>query len=233
MASILARAAVIALALPTASAFAKDKWGIQPWIRPAGGASSWNDGETTTTAVSIGGNAGIDYWERGRKFPRLRGQARVGGSYITAGTNATGYEVRVGNFLGPAWKHVGLSFGPDVFYNQWTYAGTQLPATTGIATPLVVNGNIEILDGYIGAEPAWYVSGNRQKTDWQQADGVGFGHEFAWLAGLGVRIEGLHVGVHGRRQINAYGVQNSVGFSGSYTPDMTKGKKKKGSKRRR
>ncbi len=208
------------------------EWATRPFVRPAGGASSWSNGDTTVTAFSIGGNAGLDYWEKGRKQPRLRGQARVGGSYMAAGGDATGYELRVGNFLGPQWKNYGFSFGPDVFYNQWTYAGTELPATTGISTPLVANGSLEIFNAYVGAEPSWYVSGDRAQTDWSESDGVGFGHEFAWLAGLGMSIQGMHVGVHGRRQITAYGVQNSIGFSANYSPPP-KTKKKKGGKRRR
>lgn len=232
--SLVARAALVAVALPAASAWAGE-WMTRPWLRPSGGATSWNNGETTVTAFAVGGNAGLDYWQRQRKVPRLVGQARVGGSYMAAGGNATGYEVRFGNFLGPQWKYGGLSFGPDVFYNQWTYAGTVLPATTGVATPLVLNGRLEVFTAHVGIEPSWYVSGNRQQTDWQEAEGFGFGHEFAYLGGVGVNVQGLHLGVHGRRSITAYGVQNSIGFSANYSPPPKSSKKKgkkKGGKRR-
>ncbi len=209
----------------------KQAWRNHVYIRPSGGANVFTPEEgDPVTVISVGGVAGINYWETGRQLPKMRGTARLAGAYVMGGTNVSGYEVRLGNFAGPLWKTVGFTVGPDFFYNQYQYGDTTIPGTGGMGVPLTGDAYLDNLSFFAGVEPAWYFNEDRARRDWSEASGPpGFGHEFAYFAGTGVQMGGLNVSVSWRYSMTAYGEQNSFGFGASFDGEIG-GKKKKGGK---
>lgn len=204
-------------------------WQHQAFAKPAIGASSWSSNGQSVAAASLGVRAGFNYWELSRKLPRLQGQTRVAGDYLLSSADLSGWEARVGSFLGPAWRHVSLSAGPDLFRNQYTVAGTVLAPTTGISAPVIVNAYQDQVSAYVGVEPSWYFGDARQGTDWSKAEGPGgFGDEFRYLAGASVAIAELRVGVNYQYRITSGGNESGFGFALGYNPPASKGKVKGG-----
>lgn len=210
------------------------EWQSQPFVRPAVGASSWSSNGQTAAAATVGVRAGINYWEQGRKVPKLTGQARVAGDYLLSASDVSGWEVRVGNFIGPTWRHVGLSFGPDLFHNQYTVAGTVLAPVTGLAAPLIGSAQQGAVSAYVGLEPSWYMVGERPGVDWAEDDvPFGFGDEFRYLAGASVAISELRVGVNYQYRITSGGTESGFGLALGYNPPATTGKVRGGKKKKK
>jgi hypothetical protein len=205
------------------------------YARPAMGANVFTPEEgEPVTVVSVGGVAGINYWQTGRKHPKLRGNARAAVDYVMGASDLSGYQVRVGNFTGPLWKTVGFTLGPDLFYSQYQFGATELPAAGGVGVPVTVDAYLDNVSLFAGVEPAWYVIGDRPGRDWSDAEGApGFGNEFAYFAGVGLQLGGWNVGASWRHSMTAYGEQNSYGASASFDGELGGKKKKKGKKRRR
>lgn len=221
-----------ALAAPSAEAgpLGRD-WQHQAFARPAIGASSWTNNGQTVAAASLGARAGFNYWELSRRTPRLQGQTRVAGDYLLSAADLSGWELRLGSFLGPAWRHVGLSVGPDLFRNQYTVAGFVLEPTTGVSAPVIANAYKGELSAYVGVEPSWYLGGARPGVDWAEAEGpAGFGDEFRYLAGASVAVSELRVGVQYQYRITSGGNESGFGLALGYNPPATKGKVKGGKK---
>ena len=160
-------------------------WETKLFAQPVVGGTVFSSGGSTTTAVSLGAEAGLRYWQTRRKTPRWRGVARVAGAYVLSSGDSSGMDVRVGNFIGPAWKSVGLSTGPDLFWNRYQYGSIELDPTLGLAWPLTATAWTQAFDVWAGVEPAWLSNADR-RVDWSTQDVPGFGHEFTYRAGLGV-----------------------------------------------
>jgi len=206
------------------------------YARPAMGANVFTPEEgESVTVVSVGGVAGINYWETGRQYPKIRGNARVAADYVMGASDLSGYQVRVGNFTGPLWKTAGFTVGPDFFYSQYQFGETELPAAGGVGVPVTVDAYLDGMSVFAGVEPAWYLIGDRPGRDWNTAEGApGFGHEFAYFAGVGMKLGGWNVGASWRHTMTAYGEQNSFGASASFDGELGGKKKKgKGKKKRR
>jgi hypothetical protein len=216
----LAAVAAAAVSLPAAAA---PEWQTRTWVQPAAGANVFGANGDSVSAATIGARAGLDYWETGRGWPKIRGTTRVAFDYMITSQQASGWEARVGSFAGPTWKHVGLSVGPDFFINQWTFGGVTLPQAAGVSAPVIVNGQYEMLGAYAGVEPAWYFSGDREGADWDELGKPGIGDEFALLAGVSARVKSLTVGAHWRKNTTAYGENTSFGISANVTPPAITG----------
>lgn len=227
-------AALVALAPATASA--KSKWGNHVFVRPSAGGNVFTaeNGESISV-FTVGGRAGINYWEKGRKLPKLRGQARVAGDYVMSSGDISGYEARIGNFMGPTWGIIGFTVGPDFFYNQYQYGSTVLPATSGMGVPFIVDANLDVFSVFGGIEPAWYFNDVRERRDWQAQEGPpGFGHEMAYILGAGLNVGGWDLGLSWRYSMTAYGEQSSYGVNARFDGAIGGGgKKKKGKKKGR
>lgn len=222
---------LLAAAVPT-SAFARG-WRNEAYLRPSMGANVFTpeDGDPQTV-MSLGGMGGIHYWEKGPRYPKMRGHARVAASYLTTGGPLSGLEGRIGNFMGPTWGTLGFTVGPDFFYNQFAYGNTVIPATGGMGVPFTVDANLEPFMLFAGIEPSWYFNDVRERRDWSTQDGLpGFGHEFAYVAGAAVAVGGWMVGGSIRHSMTAYGEQNSFGVTANFRGELGK-KGKKGKKRR-
>ena len=110
-------------------------WKTRPYAQPVLGASSFSNGEQSSTALWGGARAGLFYHQVGVPRPRIRGEARVQGATLLNVAGTRSYDLRVGNFIGPQWKHLGLSVGPDLFYNQTRFGTVEMPGTAGVGCP--------------------------------------------------------------------------------------------------
>jgi len=189
---------------------------------PSAGLVTWNDGTTTTSSLSIGGQAGVHYWEIGGPLPRYQGTGRVALSYLlgstsTAGSGSqlSGWEARIGNFYGPTWRHAGIQAGPDLFHSQYRYNGEDLPPTNGLALPVTGFAWQKPFSAYVGLEPAWYLS-DQEGTDWDKAELPGFGDEFSYKAGAAMQMKKLRVGIDAVWRQTPYGVQSGYGLALGY-----------------
>lgn len=211
--------APLALALLSTPALADGKkkkakqpeWRTRPYLQPIGGASSFSDGQTTTSSVYVGGQAGLMYRQVHKPFPRLKGNARLQGAYSFNSNDVRGIDLRIGNFLGPQWKHVGIQTGPDLFRSSYQYGDVTLAPTGGLAWPAIVTGRMKQVSVYGGAEPAWYLGDARPGVDWSKTDSVGLGDEFSWLAGAGLSLGKVRVGIDYRRRTTAFGTDSVIG----------------------
>lgn len=186
-------------------------WETKLYAEPKIGAFVFSDGQQTSTGASIGAEAGLRYWQVQRPFPRLRGVARVAGDYVLTTSDASGVEARVGNFLGPYWQSVGLQTGPDLFWNRFTFGGNTLDPTIGLAWPVLARAwtKKSELSVYGGVEPAW-LSNKDRRVDWSEQKVPGFGHEFTYRAGLGIRVGGLSLAAGYSYKITAFGGQHGI-----------------------
>ena len=107
------------------------------YARPAMGANVFTPEEgESVTVVSVGGVAGINYWETGRQYPKIRGNARVAADYVMGASDLSGYQVRVGNFTGPLWKTAGFTVSMDqAGYLQVRYGEDEASPELAFMTP--------------------------------------------------------------------------------------------------
>lgn len=195
---------------------AEPEWKKEVYAAPSAGLTTWNDGTTTSTAASVGAEAGVHYWQVHKPLPRWQGTTRVAGDYIMGSNNVSGYDVRLGSFIGPSWKYAGIQFGPDVYHNQYRYGTTELPPTTGVSVPVTATGWFDPVTVYAGIAPSWFLSSERESVNWGEADSLGFGDEFSIRAGASLRVDKLRVGVDFVRTETAYGTQQGYGLNMGY-----------------
>ncbi|HCH66690.1 MAG TPA: hypothetical protein DFR83_28060 [Deltaproteobacteria bacterium] len=220
--------------MPALAKGKKKGWKNQTYLRPSlGGTTFTPETGDPVSVVSVGAVAGIQYWERGRRYPKMRGHARASGAYVMSGGPLSGFEARLGNFMGPTWGKIGFTVGPDFFYNQYQYGPTTIPATGGVGTPLTVDSVLDPFTLYAGLEPSWYFNDVRERRDWVSQDGLpGFGHEFAYFAGAAISIGSWTLGGSIRHSMTAYGNQNSYGITANVQGALGKGGKRSGKGRR-
>ncbi|HCH64677.1 MAG TPA: hypothetical protein DFR83_17855 [Deltaproteobacteria bacterium] len=217
-------------------ALAKGKakgWGNATYLRPSiGGTAFTPESGDPVSVVTMGGVGGIHYWERGRRYPKIRGHARAAGSYVMSSGPLSGFETRLGNFVGPTWEQIGFTVGPDFFYNQYQYGSTTIPGTGGVGAPLTVSARLKPFQVFAGIEPSWYFSDDRARRNWMTQDGLpGFGHEFAYFAGAGVTVGDWTIGGSVRHSMTAYGEENTFGINANFQ-GMLGGRCQQGRRRR-
>jgi len=187
-------------------------WKTEPFVNPEAGAQVNSNGGTTTTYATLGASAGYRYMRVGDPPPLWGGMTRVHGAYGTGG-DTTSLDARVGTFFGPHWKTFALQFGPDLFWNKAESSdGRGLEPSVGVDFPLMANVKLSkelMLLG--GVCPAWLANPDR-KVDWSQVDVPGFGDEFAYMAGINLKINQFAINASYNYRIVATGVQHSVGL---------------------
>lgn len=186
-------------------------WQTEPYLTPEIGASAYSSGGETSTAVTVGGQAGIRYLRVDRDRPWLTGKTRLAGAYMISG-GGTGYDVRLGSFIGPQWESVNLQVGPDVFYNQYQWGDVSLEPTIGVGVPATATRSADVFTVYGGVEPAWLANEDR-RVDWDATDAVlpGFGHEFTYRAGVGIAASFASLSLSYQYKITAYGIEQGFG----------------------
>lgn len=190
----------------------KPHWESEPFVRPEAGAQVNSNNGQLSTVVTLGAQAGFRYWRVGDPPPRWAGQSRVRGAIGTGGS-ASALDFRLGSFIGPQWKVLGLSTGPDLFWNKILSSTVSLEPSLGVEFPTIAT--VKIADPfsiYGGFSPAWLANPDR-RVDWSQVDVPGFGHEFSYLAGANLNLQPLRLGVAYAYRIVATGAQQDIGFS--------------------
>ena len=195
----------------------KPQWVNDWYVTPGGGGQVYSNGSTTTTTVTVGGEAGVTYKYINTPLPRWSGRSRVGVTYIASaadGAKAEGLDVRVGSFIGPAWKNVGIQAGPDIFYNQWTYRAVELDPTFGAELPVTLSAGVDQAKIYVGVSPAWVDTASR-RVDWDTVDSKlpGFGHEFSYVGGINGTLAGVALNAQYEYRITAAGPIQGVMLS--------------------
>ncbi len=194
---------------PAKQVEAPPAWKTKLYLEPRIAGFAYNAGGTVTTGVGIGAEGGLRYWQTRRELPRWQGRARAAATYVLASGDASGLDLRVGNFLGPNWKHIGAETGPDVFWNQYSFGSVDLDPTLGVAWPLTGKVWNDTLSAWLGIEPAWLVNKDR-RVDWSQTSVPGFGHEFTYRAGVGLNAGGLALSLGYAYKITAGGEQHGL-----------------------
>ena len=191
---------------------ARPGWQQKFYARPLITGSTFTDNAgNTSTAVGLGAEAGLRYWQVNTPLPRLRGRTRVAGQYITS-TNSKGTEVKVGSFMGPAWEYFGLESGLDVSWDKYEWNGIPMEATTGYGIPFIATTGVSIITLYAGFQPTW-LSNEDRRVDWDKTDEFGFGHQFSTFAGVALSIDNMNVGVGYTRTVTTIGVQEGYGLT--------------------
>jgi hypothetical protein len=181
-------------------------WVSRPYVRPVAGVSVWGgSGGETHTVAAAGVEAGIVYREVHKPLPRWRVTPRVRGVMYSAGEGFAGLHLRGGVQAGPRWKYFGISSGPDLYRDQLITSGLTLDPVFGMAWPMLGLVRLGPVSAQAGVEPSWFLSGDRQSVNWSKTSTFGFGDEFAYLAGVGMRVQKMVVGVNWRKQITAMG----------------------------
>lgn len=184
-------------------------WGTKPFIRPEAGISSWSSGGTTATAVDLGAQAGVRFWQKKADDPSIQGLTRVRGSYLLG--TASGVDVRVGAFAGPAWKNIRLQTGPDVYWNRYDWGAVELDPTLGLAWPVQAFSRLGPLGLTIGAQPSFFLSSDRRSVDWSEQSVPGIGDECTYFATAAIQAASLRLSISLTQTITAYGTQRGLG----------------------
>ncbi|MED5373632.1 MAG: hypothetical protein VX899_21625 [Myxococcota bacterium] len=184
---------------------------FQPYWDPIGSAALYGGVGNQTLAFNLGLEAGVAYADT---ETILAGKTRARAQGIFVGGLA-GSDLRVGSFIGPQKDLWSVMGGVDVFRNGFNGTRTQLPMSWGVEFPVVATFGPPEVAFLFGASTAWLAEPSR-RVDWSTIDTFGFGHEFAWQAGVAVYINGFHVaGAYSRRQTTRGPVQGfgfSIGF---------------------
>ena len=186
-------------------------WESEPFVKPEAGATISGSGGSASAFATVGASAGIRYWRVGDPPPMWNGQTRVRGAYGTGGGNSS-LDARVGSFIGPSWKQVGLLVGPDLFWNQYDLAsGQDLEPSVGVEVPLTASFRVsKQISLFAGVAPAWLTNPDRA-VDWDEVSVPGFGDEFAYSAGVGLNLDAIKLNLSYSYRIVANGVQQGVG----------------------
>ena len=173
----------------------------KPYAKPVLGAMVWEG----AVGLNLGAEAGLKYAQK-KDDPVFFGKTRAVGT-LAFGDGISGYQVNLGSFFGPFYKVVGAQMGPDLFYSQYTFLDTELPATMGLDWPVTGLFNIKIFNAYAGFAPGWYFGGERENLN----AAVG---QFSLFAGAGLDFKVVRLNVGWNKQTTAYGEQTgiSIGF---------------------
>jgi hypothetical protein len=200
-------------AAPAAESPFAGPWKAQPSVRPAIGASVFSDGVNAYAGAALGAEVGATFFQPEKQREDLRFVVRPRAlGQIIVGPSTSGYDVHGGVFAGPRWQILGLTLGPDVFTNRFTYGPVLLDPVVGMGVPVIADVDLQVLSVYGGLEPIWFFSGDRPTVDWSTTDPFGFGHEFAWTAGAAVQVGRLGLSASYNIRQTAFGPQRGFGF---------------------
>lgn len=190
---------------------AKDSdWKIRPHLDPIGSMTVFDDGSNRKYGFKYGGSAGIRYQQKKRGL-RMQGLTRAQYTRTWAPVVA-GEELRVGSFIGPWWRVVGVQGGVDyIVTDRYSNPHVDIPTANAIAPSLEAVADIRIVRLSIKAGPSYFVANPRQSVDWSQTDFPGFGDEFSYSAQANVGLGIIGVGANISKRYTAYGEEFITG----------------------
>jgi len=192
----------------------KTRWKVRPHVDPTINLHTFSTETNTYYGANVGGSVGARYQQKKNGF-RWQGLTRA--SYVqTWGPNVSGQDIRVGSFMGPWWRVVGLQVGPDVFYNAYDNPGVEIPEVIGLATPASATVDLKVVNLHASVAPSFYLSGDREGVNWERQEFPGFGDEFTYTVGAGLDLWVVGFGLSYTRRITSFGDESSVGFGVSF-----------------
>jgi len=185
--------------------------GTSPFFRPIVGGAVVSDDTTTFVGATGGLKGGFHYFQK-KKGLRLQGTARAQGSLTLGSEGMFGYDARVGTFAGPWYEVIGLTIGPDVFYNALTFGSSDLAGSSGIGLPVVATFSVEFFSLWAGVQPDWFFNPDRLTVPWSEESTFGFGGEFTKFVGAGLDLDGFAVTVTYSDRTMYYGHDQGYGI---------------------
>lgn len=170
------------------------------WLEPGSGEGR--------SAAQLGVTLGHHWWVMGDRPITVGGETRLEASAPVGA--ASGRRLALSTRGGPWFGPIGLRVGPSVRWDreQW---GTEVLEDAGlVGAGASLTADLGPVTGWIGAEPAWRVWGERPAV----ADGAlpVLGDETTFDAGLGVRAGPLLVLVQGQHRDTAIGRRIEAGL---------------------
>jgi len=150
----------------------------------------------------------VHYHQKGDDIPTWAGRTRVSGYYGFGGEGVKSWELRAGSFIGPVFQRLSLETGLDVFGNQLTVDGDGLVPSAGIDFPLLARLDLTIPSVWGGIGTAYMFKKDR-RVDWQETDQWGFGHEFQYVVGAGLKA-GVRISVEYTHRIVVTGDEETI-----------------------
>jgi hypothetical protein len=157
--------------------------------------------------VDLGAEVGVRYAQQGEGIPTWAGRTRVAGAYGFGLPGVKATDVRLGSFMGPVFKVLSFESGLDVFRNELTVDGDGLEPSFGVDVPLLATLDLKIPSFWAGIGTAYLFEPER-RVDWSETDEFGFGHEFQYLLGAGVRF-GIHLSAQYTHRVVATGLEQT------------------------
>ena len=156
-------------------------WKVKPYISPGGGVQI--NGSDLSGVVGV--DAGLKYSHK-----KWAGDLYAGGAYTTGGSSGTsGYDVHVGDETGARFKAWGATLGLVGAYNGFMFAdGTAIAPAASASIPVELTVGPKKYHIFGGVAPV-FTSDKSRHVDWNKTDAVGFGDEFTWTVGAGVKFK--------------------------------------------
>ena len=188
----------------------KPEWATAPFVNPILDFTIYDPGglRGTQTIVNLGLEGGLMYYMKGDQIPTWAGYTRVSGYYGFGGEGVESWELRAGSFMGPVFKILSLESGLDLFGNQLTIDGDGQVASAGIDVPLLARLDFKIPSVWGGIGTA-YLFDKERRVDWKEQDQFGFGHEFQYVVGAGIKA-GIRVSVEYTHRIVVTGSEETI-----------------------
>ena len=188
----------------------KKEWAYAPYVQPILDFTIYDPGgfKGAYTIVNLGLEGGVHYHQKGDDIPTWAGRTRVSGYYGFGGEGVKSWELRAGSFIGPVFQRLSLETGLDVFGNQLTVDGDGLVPSAGIDFPLLARLDLTIPSVWGGIGTAYMFKKDR-RVDWQETDQWGFGHEFQYVVGAGLKA-GIRLSVEYTHRIVVTGDEETI-----------------------
>ncbi len=183
-------------------------WSPRPYVKPHLDLLLYDDGSGTQALAMLGLEGGVRYAQQGEQIPTWAGRTRVAGYYGVGLPGVHAWDYRLGSFMGPVFKVLSIESGLDLFRNELTVDGEGLVPSTGIDVPLLATLDFKVPSLWAGIGTAYLFDPDR-RVDWQETDDFGFGHEFQYLFGAGLRF-GIHVSAQYTHRVVATGDEKMI-----------------------
>ena len=186
------------------------EWEVKSFVSPDVGIAGATNENEEPFSLAFGGSFGVKALQHNGLF---FGLARLHADW-TIGVDKRGHQVKLGIFGGLHTQWWGLEIGLDGWRNRYDLEDFSLAPTFGLDVPLQVAGGPRQAHVVAGVAVAAVTNPLRQ-VDWNQAQILGFGHEFKRWIGIQTRVKGIVLGlVYFQRQVQGELVQ---GFTVSAT----------------
>jgi len=136
------------------------------------------------------------------------------------GGDRFGDDLKMGTVIGPKLSIISVLIGAEVQYTQYGFVPELYPWTWSLGIPMRLALDVKVVSAYFGVVPSWYLGGNpnnRQPTDWSVSKAPGFGDEFEWQAGVGVRLGPIKLGLSSETRVGDWGSSTQVMLGSTYS----------------